>query len=528
MGGDSETVDRPVASETQTASPRKGQSPLVAKLLVLDQVFHWLVWIGGVLYALGCFATSSTNVTLPQVVPRDFVDGSYGIWRDKDTADEEWYRYSTAIRRFWHWVLLQPLISQLLFKKIPEFLPHFYFVYSAIFMLYNLTWTTVLVFLASYAAFFAAATVGSIVACYVLALVIVLHSSFPVLGFLKPAYPSDGNVSAFLAQVGLSWTAARCLSFSVDFVRQPERPSAPQLWQTLAYVFYLPSLFTGPLQNYDGFVAQLNKPQVAWTSGELRGSLLQLGRCLLCFLLLEACLHFCYSSALAYYPDLVESLDLPGLLGFGLCLTLVFFLKYRVLYGFGSAVARLERIELPPPPKCVHRIHLCSYLWRHFDRGLYLWIQRYIYQPVVAGQWTLKRRVVGAAASFAFVCSWHGMDRAVIVWCLLNFVGVSTELLAGFLRGRRPWRGIERRYLTGIWLRTARAVVTTPHFLFSIFSCLFFLSNVDVGLIFLRKVVLGFPMPLVPLLFVMYCGCHVSMDAMDWDKTGSADSSKHL
>ncbi|EEC04785.1 secreted protein, putative, partial [Ixodes scapularis] len=155
------------------------------------------------------------------------------------------------IRRFWHWVLLQPLISQLLFKKIPEFLPHFYFVYSAIFMLYNLTWTTVLVFLASYAAFFAAATVGSIVACYVLALVIVLHSSFPVLGFLKPAYPSDGNVSAFLAQVGLSWTAARCLSFSVDFVRQPERPSAPQLWQTLAYVFYLPSLFTGPLQNYD-------------------------------------------------------------------------------------------------------------------------------------------------------------------------------------------------------------------------------------------------------------------------------------
>ncbi|CAN8008551.1 unnamed protein product, partial [Ixodes pacificus] len=119
---------------------------------------------------------------------------------------------------------------------------------------------------------------------------------------------------------------------------------------------------------------------------------------------------------------------------------------------------------------------------------------RYIYQPVVAGQWTLKRRVAGAAASFAFVCSWHGMDRAVIVWCLLNFVGVSTELLAGFLRGRQAsffFSAMQRRYLTGIWLRTARAVVTTPHFLFSIFSCLFFLSNVDVGLIFLRKVILG-------------------------------------
>ncbi|CAN7940176.1 unnamed protein product, partial [Ixodes hexagonus] len=515
-------------------------SGLVAKLLVVDQVFHWLVWIGGVLYVLGCFAASSTNVTLPQVAPRDFVDGSYGIPRDKariwgekacDTADEEWYRYSTAIHRFWYWILLQPLVSQLLLKRIPGLLPYFYFAYSAVFMLYNLGWPTTVVFFASYAAFFAAATVGSLVGCYLLAFSIVVHSSFPVLSFLKPTYLYDGGgVTSFLAQVGLSWTAARCLSFSVDFVRDTERRSAPQLWQTLAYVFYLPSFFTGPLQNYGSFMVQLNRPQAAWTAGELCGSLLQLGRCLLCFLLLETALHFFYSSALAYYPDLVESLDSASLLGFGLCLTVVFFLKYRVLYGLGSAVARLERITLPPPPKCVNRIHLCSYLWRHFDRGLYLWIQRqvYIYQPVVAGQWTLKRRVVGAAASFAFVCSWHGMDRAVVVWCLLNFLGVSTELLAGFVRGRRPCRKLEERYLTGIWLRTARAVVTTPHFLFSIFSCLFFLSNIDVGLIFLRKVILGFPMPLVPLLCVMYCGCHVSMDAMDWDKSGSTDSPKHL
>lgn len=65
---------------------------------------------------------------------------------------------------------------------------------------------------------------------------------------------------------------------------------------------------------------------------------------------------------------------------------------------------------------------------------------RYIYRPLVDGRWTLKYRAVGAAASFAFVCSWHGMDKAVVVWCCLNFLGISTELLAGFLSSGPVWQ----------------------------------------------------------------------------------------
>ena len=34
----------------------------------------------------------------------------------------------------------------------------------------------------------------------------------------------------------------------------------------------------------------------------------------------------------------------------------------------------------PPHPKCIGRIHLYSDMWRHFDNGLYLFMQKYIYR----------------------------------------------------------------------------------------------------------------------------------------------------
>lgn len=485
---------------------------------ILLRMFHWLVWTSGLVYVLGCFVTSKTNYTLPEVVPDEFVDGSYGIPRDKDTADEEWYRYSTAIRRFWPWVLVQPLISHCLFAKYHKWLPSFYAAYSTFFLLYNVGWLTTASFYALYIAFYVSAKCRSTLVCYLLGLAVIVHSAFPVLTFLKPVYLYHGSVETFLTQVGLSWTAARCVSFAVDAItRQSTQNSNPEIDTSLAYILYLPALFTGPLQNYSDFVVQVTKQKTAWSAQGIMYPAAQVGLCTLYYFLLEVLLHYFYSSALAYYPDLVAEMDDPSLLGLGICLTVLFFLKYRILYGLGSAVAGLEGMALPPPPKCVSRIHLCSYLWRHFDRGLYLWIQRYIYRPIVARGWTPQHRMVGAAASFAFVCSWHGMDRAVVVWCTLNFVGISTELLMEVIRNTDRWKRIEDTFFSGTRLRFLRAAVSAPHFLFSMFSCMFFLSNVDIGLIFLRKIICGYPVPLVPTLLVMYCGCHVSMDIMDWE-----------
>ena len=57
--------------------------------------------------------------------------------------------------------------------------------------------------------------------------------------------------------------------------------------------------------------------------------------------------------------------------GLGYCLGQFFMIKYVVMYGLPSRLAALDRVEAPPPPKCIGRIHLYSQMWRDFDRGLY-------------------------------------------------------------------------------------------------------------------------------------------------------------
>ena len=56
------------------------------------------------------------------------------------------------------------------------------------------------------------------------------------------------------------------------------------------------------------------------------------------------------------------------------------YFRYVVMYGWSCFVAKLDGLDVPPHPKCIGRIHLYSDMWRHFDNGLYLFMQKYIYR----------------------------------------------------------------------------------------------------------------------------------------------------
>ncbi len=79
-----------------------------------------------------------------------------------------------------------------------------------------------------------------------------------------------------------------------------------------------------------------------------------------------------------YYAEFVRHLDVWSAAGFGYSLGQFFMLKYTVLYGLPSALASLDQVDSPPPPKCIGRIHLYSQMWRDFDRGLYNFMLKYI------------------------------------------------------------------------------------------------------------------------------------------------------
>ena len=79
----------------------------------------------------------------------------------------------------------------------------------------------------------------------------------------------------------------------------------------------------------------------------------------------------------------MTKLPLWALCGMGYGMGQFFHLKYVVMYGMSSHLARLDGVEAPGHPACIGRIHLYSDMWRHFDSGLYEFMREYLYLPVL-------------------------------------------------------------------------------------------------------------------------------------------------
>ena len=84
-----------------------------------------------------------------------------------------------------------------------------------------------------------------------------------------------------------------------------------------------------------------------------------------------------YHSAAVYFPYFVKEFGIWAAGGLGISLGHFFMLKYKVLYGLPSSLARVDHVLAPPGPKCVSRIHLYSEMWKDFDRGLHDFMFKY-------------------------------------------------------------------------------------------------------------------------------------------------------
>ncbi|XP_029842381.2 protein-cysteine N-palmitoyltransferase HHAT [Ixodes scapularis] len=485
------------------------------------QIFHWFMWITGILYVLWCYFASPANGNAPKLWPRAFVKGAYGLQRVQDDTNLSWNYGRSFLLSIWVWCLVQAAVSQALLQGNPRLRARLYPVFSALALAWTVCWECVFLVFAVYVTFFLLAGLRIRIVCYMVSLLALVYSFFtrkldPMLLVEK----RRGDMEYFLTSITVPWTVLRCLSFSVDFATDPESSKRrfPDFWMSLAYVFYLPSVCLGPLMNYDNFVAQLEQPPKPWTVGELVGGLMGLVRSAFHLVLRDLMNHYFYSSALIWMPRHVSSMDLSSLVGYGVCLNFMFYVKYLVFYGAPGALARLDRVRLPPPPTCVAREHLCSHFWRNFDNGLHLWIRRYIYQPLVGGGRPKLLRCVGTVACFGFVCVWHQMTRAVQIWCALNAFGISLEIVTTAIRGCRLCQRMEATYVHGFRLRVLKALLGSSLYLLTIFACLFFLTNMEVAIIFFHKVILGFPLPIVPVLMFLYFASHVSLDVMDWER----------
>ncbi|XP_064484084.1 protein-cysteine N-palmitoyltransferase HHAT-like [Ornithodoros turicata] len=477
------------------------------------------IWMSALVCA-SCYFSFKTK-EVPDHSEWGFDDGLYGLSRRRDRTDGEWYRSEEAFSQWLTWFVVHPVVCQILLRYCRQALPFFYTVYTSVFMFVMLGWVPLAMYYTVYMTMYLAAMSGARVMCYLLLafFMAAMQLDWIPKSILQAVY-AEGHIAGSMAYVGLAWTVARCLSFAVDTI---ERGGRPPLWNSLAYVFYWPCIFIGPLTNYVSFEKELQRPPTLWNfSDKTLRIFLDLGRCFLCYFLYNVFTHYFYVGVLRWMPEVVSAMDGWSAAGYSFTTIFMFYLKYRVLYGMAVSLAALEGINLPPPPKCICHVSLCSHLWKYFDRGLHLWLVRYIYKPVLGDGWRSVRAAVGAAGSFFFIWVWHGMEPSITIWCGLNFAGILAEqIVSQFLV-----TGLGARFMATYsrQIRPIHASLSAASVILSATSCMFFLAGDTIGFTVTKKLLLGFPLPVVPLFLAFYCNGYAALELRDWEKSTIKDA----
>nr|CAH0098428.1 unnamed protein product [Daphnia galeata] len=474
---------------------------------LIELSMYVLTWTGSVLYSMYKFHLASDRYS--QYLSEDLVSSWKWIERKVDTADFEWKMWTPIFFKWLKFVIPYLVISLTMKQKYPQSV-HVISTTMSFCWLWSMIGLRLTVFM-----FIQPVLFQWILQLFSLAFVwvvcigftLALHSS--LFTKLKMDIFEDDSTQEYLFSVIVAWTHARSISYLADSRSDTRKSKFVNFYH---YCFYLPLLPTGPLMLYREFKASIENPtNQGCNLSHLTRCIARIARYVFWWFFHQFALHYFYHSALQYHIGIVRQLDIWSAAGLGYTLGQFFMTKYLVLYGLPSALAKLDHIDSPPPPKCVGRIHLYSQMWRDFDRGLYNFMLHYIYIPIKGVSDGVCAKLLGTALCFGFVCIWHGASPAVVIWCVSNYVGICLETMAKYFSTCRPIADWKANWSTSNWLRF-QAAASSPLLLVSALSNFCFFTDAKVGYLLAQKAVYeGGILRLLCILMVMYCCCHVSM-----------------
>ena len=421
----------------------------------------------------------------------DFVKSVHFPDYRKDVSDKEWMVFLHLFEKYWHWIPCY-LILSIMFRGRSRLYASI--IFASVFLYTVLNFKSLLILLLNACFSILVTNTRSKSAAYLLFVAMIAASISPLGVFGKKLLFHDSESQILLFDNCFTWLNAKCLSMSIDTITSGKTIRRSDISLILSYLFYFPSLFTGPVHLFDSFKRDIRSDQQLGLTEYLFASL-RLLKVFLYAVLLELLLHVIHSQAIQFYPHLTDQLDGWTFCGLGYSLACLFYLRYYVLYGFAQTLAAFDSVSLPQAPRCVSRVCESRILWRTFDQGLYQWLTNYFYRPLIGLHVSsIVRQLLASAVSFACVCLWHQMDLKVVVWCGINFVSVAVE-----------------KYCHSLSLPIRiKCILFAPLFALMVISNIFFLSNLDVGFQFLRRIFTDIPIPFLPTMIVMYAGCRVS------------------
>ncbi|XP_071447312.1 protein-cysteine N-palmitoyltransferase HHAT [Hetaerina americana] len=457
----------------------------------------------------------------------DFSPGWLVTSRMKDTSDFEWNSLFPFLCSLLPWFFIHILIQELVRYIGRQFLMTTYFVIASICIIYFFGLPVLLIMMAQPVVFYIILQMRckSLIwlSCILLLTVLNMH---PVT-MLKDIHQLPEN-SQYLISVTLSWIHIRCISYCLERFTVDKFNNARwkvEFVHLLAYVFYLPLFFFGPVMLYKDFQLGASRSDKKLDRQLLTSFVLNMIRYCWWAVFNEISLHYIYFSALAYQPDVVYGMDSWTLFGLGYCMGQFFMNKYTVLYGIPATFSRLERYNAPPHPKCIGRIHLYSDMWKYFDVGLYSFLVRYIFIPACGERRNLTRKLYASFLCFAFVYIWHGTNLYILVWAAMNFIGITIEGMAKAIYLTETYQHWEHKWFNVGWSRRFHALIASPLLMMSALSNFYFFGGMEIGNIFVQKILEGWNGVTLVVLAFLYCCCHVSVEVKKWEKQKTKEAS---
>ncbi|XP_054654434.1 protein-cysteine N-palmitoyltransferase HHAT isoform X1 [Dunckerocampus dactyliophorus] len=326
----------------------------------------------------------------------------------------------------------------------------------------------------------------------------------------------DSEEEYYLLLFSVAVGSLRLISFSLEHCWGPSvRNGTLQLCWLFSYAFYHPFFYNGPIVTYKDYVEQMQRPAEESDRHKFgfRYLLLRSGRILMWWCIAEYMIHVMYMHSIQSNETYLEILPPWALGGLALALVQFFFVKYLVLFGVPSMLATLDQLVPPHLPLCVSIMYSFTGMWRHFDKGLYRWLLRYIYVPLGGSHHGVRYKMLSTALAFGFVCLWHGGHDYLQYWALMNWLGVLVETGLKALFGSALVYSFFERHFSAATRRRCAAFLSAFSTAMLILSNLVFLGGIHVGRIFWKRVFLqGWSTVAPPMLAFLYCFAQVGLE----------------
>ncbi|GLH15695.1 Protein-cysteine N-palmitoyltransferase Rasp, partial [Gryllus bimaculatus] len=456
---------------------------MYASLSFGEITFYCVTWVSAVFYSVYQL-WDATHFMNPNRYKAYEVGWSISV--KDDSSDYEWQMWVPFLLFKVPWLVSHFVGAELVRRNNIELLPVWYVLISAIFLLNYVGAFATAVLVMKCALIYALHLLRSRILLWAVCVTLIIGYN---MGDIVDVLSLERREHYMMSVCG-SWVLLRCIGFCLDALKaSPSTPRPPmpvEFVLYLSYCLYLPVLFLGPVIMYSDFQVGLKQTYKRWTFPRILCALLSLLRYVFWGLVIDAILHYLYFNSFVMIPKTVR-MGNWALYGYGYALGQFFMVKYVVVYGIGSSVARLEQIDAPHNPKCIARVHLYSYMWRHFDQGLYLFLLKYIYLPCCGHSKHYWNKLFASLMCFVFVYVWHTTHFAILIWTLLNFIGVTLEGLGKQISASAAYRKWEDSTFSPQGIRRFHALLATPIFMMSALSNFYFLGSYAIGQVFVSR-----------------------------------------